>query len=269
MTEIEAKLDEAETALDNGDVETALILCAEVIEAQPKHAGAHFVRGDALRVVGNLSAAAEAYRMAALLRPDHAASWASLSLTAFELLDFEEAKRAVSRAVREDPQNPEAWWVRSLLQEWRADFEGANRSLCHAQWLDPTGFPMPPHLCDEEVSELVQRAIRELHPGLQEHLSDVTIVLDEVPPINVLVQYDPPASPLEILGYFSGVSPMEKSTDDPWASFPANIVLFRRNLARISTDRKLLVEQIRITLNHELSQFLGLIEPTFAGPAVD
>ncbi len=262
--ELEKKLDEAETALDQGDAEVALALCTQVLKSVPDHAGAHFVRGDALRVIGDMYEAAEAYRMAALLRPDHAASWASLALTTFEMLDFEEAHRAVSRAKREDPRNPEAWWVRSLLQEWRGDFAGAHRSLAHSQWLDPMGFPMPPHLTDEEVEKLVEDAIRRLHPGLQEHLSNVTVVLDEVPSIDVLVQYDPPASPLELLGYFAGHSLMEKSTDDPWSSLPATIVLFRRNLARISTNRDMLIEQLRITLYHEIGHFLGLDEHDIA-----
>jgi predicted Zn-dependent protease with MMP-like domain len=262
--ELESKLDEAEAALDQGDAEEALTICTEVIEHVPDHAGAHFVRGDALRVLGDMPEAADAYRMAALLRPDHAASWASLALTTFEMLDFEEAHRTISRAVREDPRNPEAWWVRSLLQEWRGDFPGAERSLAHAQWLDPTGFPMPPHLADEEVEHLVEQAILRLHPGLQEHLANVAVVLDEVPSIDVLVQYDPPASPLELLGYFAGHSLMEKSTDDPWSSLPATIVLFRRNLARISTNRDMLIEQLRITLYHEIGHFLGLDEDQVA-----
>jgi predicted Zn-dependent protease with MMP-like domain len=261
---IDALLDQAEAALDAGDPESAMILCNEVLERAPDHAGAQFVKGDALRVIGDLYEAAEAYRTAALTQPDHAASWASLALTSFEILDTEEARRAVSRSVREDPKNPEAWWVRSLLQEWRGDFAGAQRSLAHAQWLDPVGFPMPPTLTDEEVEKLVEQAIGKLHSGLQELLANVAIVLDEVPSLDVLLQYHPPASPLEILGYFSGHSVMEKSTDEPWSQIPASIVLFRRNLSRISSDRDELIEQIRITLFHEIGHFLGLDEDEVA-----
>ncbi len=261
---IDSLLDKAEAALDAGDPETAMVLCNKVLERVPEHAGAHFVKGDALRVIGDLFEAAEAYRTAALTQPNHAASWASLALTSFEILDIEEARRAVSRSVREDPKNPEAWWVRSLLQEWRGDFAGAQRSLAHAQWLDPVGFPMPPNLSDEEVEKLVEQAIAKLDPGLKELLASVAIVLDEVPPLNVLLQYHPPASPLEILGYFSGQSVMEKSTDEPWGQMPASIVLFRRNLSRISSDRDELIEQIRITLFHEVGHFLG-VDDGFGG----
>lgn len=256
---IDSLLDQAEAALDAGDPESAMNLCNKVLERVPDHAGAHFVKGDSLRVIGDLFEAAEAYRTAALTQPNHAASWASLALTSFEILDIEEARRAVSRSVREDPKNPEAWWVRSLLQEWRGDFAGSQRSLAHAQWLDPVGFPMPPTLSNDEVEKLVKQAILKLDPGLRELLASVAIVLDEVPPLDVLLQYHPPASPLEILGYFSGHSVMEKSTDEPWGQMPASIVLFRRNLSRISSDRDELIEQIRITLFHEVGHFLGVV----------
>jgi len=257
---VEILLDQAEAALDAGEPEKALDLCSQVLSRSPQHPGANFVKGDALRVLGELMEAADAYRSAALSQPNHAASWASLALTSFEILDFEEARRAVSRAVREDPRNPEAWWVRSLLQEWRGDFAGAQRSLSHAQWLDPVGFPMPPTLSDDEVERLVEKALLGLNAELRALLANVAIVLDEIPPVNVLLEYHPPASPLEILGYFSGHSVMEKSTDEPWSQLPASIVLFRRNLSRISSDRAELVNQLRVTLFHEIGHFLGLDE---------
>ena len=102
ITLIEVLLDQAEDALDTGEPEKALDLCNQVLGRSPQHPGANFVKGDALRVLGDLAEAANAYRNAALGQPRHAASWASLALTSFEILDFEEARRAVSRAVRED-----------------------------------------------------------------------------------------------------------------------------------------------------------------------
>ena len=266
LIHVERLLDEAEAALDAGDAEAAVALCDEVLSRAQDHPGAQFVRGDALRVMGDLIEAAEAYRAAALIQPDHAASWASLALTSFELLDFDEARRAVSRSVRESPRNPEAWWVRSLLQEWRGDFAGAQRSLAHAQWLDPVGFPMPPSLTDTEVKQLVQAAINELQPDVAALLSNVPIILDEIPAIEVLLQYHPPASPLELLGHFSWAPMLEKSTDEPWSQIPATIVLFRRNLVRTSSDRPQLIEQLRVTLSHEIGHFLGVDVQDSDGP---
>lgn len=269
MVHVETLLDQAEAALEAGQPRKALRLCNQVLRRAPDHPGAYFVKGDALRVLGFLAEAADAYRSAALLQPDHAASWASLAFTSFELLDFDEARRAISRSVRESPENPEAWWVRSLLQEWRGDFAGAQRSLAHAQWLDPVGFPMPPCLTDEDVERLVETAISQLHPDLATLLTNVPIILDEIPSLEVLLQFDPPASPLEILGTFTGTSVMEKSTDDPWSQLPATIVLYRRNLSRSSSDKDELTKELKTTLLHEVGHLLGLTEDDLEDRGLD
>jgi len=257
---IEELLDDAEDALDEGDPGVAIELCDQALVLDKEHPGAHFVRGDALRSIGELEEAEMAYRRAALARPDHAASWAALALTQYELLQFEAAERSVSRTLHEDAMHPEGWWVRSLLQERQGDVLGAHRSLVHARWLDPVGFPLPPRLDDEQVEEIVTEAISELHPTLQEYLKNVAIMLEEVPDDDILRQYDPPASPLELLGYFSGHSLMERSENDPWSGLPGTIVLYRRNLERHARSHEELVHELRITLFHEVGHFLGLDE---------
>lgn len=256
----EALLDEAEACLDRGDPETALQLCGQALALIPTHPGALFVRGDALRGLGRLHEAVEAYRGAALARPEHASSWASLGLTLFELLEVPEARRCASRAIREDPRHPEGWWLRSLMLEWEGDLAGAERALLHARWLDPDGYPLPPRLNDDEMEALVEEVLLYLHPTIRDYLTNVPIMVDELPGEEILREYDPPASPLSILGYFNGHSLMERSSNDPWTTLPPSIVLFRRNIERQATDRDHLVEQLRVTLFHEIGHFLGLDE---------
>jgi len=256
----ETLLDEAEASIDRGDPETALQLCVQALEITPGHPGAHFVRGDAFRVLGRLEDAADAYRTAALGRPDHASSWASLALTSFELLELPEARRCAARAIREDPLNPEGWWVRSLILEWSGDSAGARRSVLHARWLDPVGYPLPPALQDDEVGGLLEDALGYLPDEIQEYLATVPVLVEDMPTEAVLRYYDPPASPVELYGYFSGHSLMERSAHDPWSQLPPTIVLFRRNLERRAANRDELVEQLRITFFHEVGHFLGLDE---------
>ncbi len=265
----ESLLDQAESALDLGDPESALGLCAQALSLVPDHPGAHFVRGDALRVLGDLEQAVDAYRRAALGRPDHASSWASLALTSFEMLDTAEARRASDRAIREDPSNPEGWWVRSLILEWSNRPHGARRCALHAAWLDHIGFPLPPTLDDDDIEALVEEALQLVHPTLQAYLANVVIVLDDVPDDEVLRSYDPPASPLGLLGYFSGHSLMERSTEDPWSMMPSTIVLYRKNLERHARDRDELIEQLQLTLFHEMGHFLGLDEEDLEARGLD
>ena len=272
MTErsaIEALLDEAESALDSGDAEGTLQLCDEVDRRSPGHAGAAFIRGDAFRALGELASAADSYERAALARPDHTSSWSALAFARFELMNLEQSKRAVARALREDPRNPEAWWVRSLIQEWHKDELGAQRARLHARWLNPTAYPLPPKLTDDEVEEVVSDCISALHPKLQEYLSNVAILLDDLPPSNLLTQYEPVMSPLEMLGHFSGYSLMGRSMEDPWSHLPPTIVLFRRNLERYAANREELVEQLRITVFHEIGHFLGLDEDDVAARGLE
>jgi predicted Zn-dependent protease with MMP-like domain len=47
---------------------------------------------------------------------------------------------------------------------------------------------------------------------------------------------------------------------DPWSHFPSAIVLFQKNLERFATSRADLIEQIGVTLIHEVGHFLGLDE---------
>jgi predicted Zn-dependent protease with MMP-like domain len=267
--QVEDMLDEAEEALERGAPEAALGLCTRVLALDPGHPGAWFVRGDAMRAIGALEEAAASYRKAALARPDHASSWASYGLASFELLDFDGAARAASRAVREDPRNPEGWWVRALLLEWRGDIAAADRSLLHARFLDPLGYPLPPRLTDDEVREVIEESLAELHIGIRDYLVDVPIIIDDLPSEDVLRSYDPPTSPLELLGTFSGHSLMERNTEDPWSQIPPTISLFRRNLERHALDLDELVHELQVTLFHEIGHFLGLSEQDLEDRGLD
>lgn len=259
LEQVEILIDEAEVALDQGDAAVALARCQEALDLSPGHPGAQFVRGDALRALGDLEAAVEAYRSAALGSPDHAPSWASLALTQFELMRIEEARRSALRSVRADPSEPDGWWVRSLLREWTGDFAGAERALLHAHWLDPRRFPLPPRLDVAEIEAILRDALEGLAPEVSEFLANVPFVLDELPSEELLRQYDPPASPLELLGTFRG-SPVADRSTEPWSALPPTIILFRRNLERHALDRDQLVAELRLTLFREVSHPLFLDE---------
>ena len=268
--QVEAILDQAEAYLDTGEAQKAIEICDHALSLVPGHPGALFVRGDGFRALGAMAEAAQSYRAAALARPDHASSWASLALTAFEMLNMPEADRAMKRAIREDPANPQAWWVRSLLREWSGDTPGADRSRVHSAWLDPVGFPLPPSLTGEEIDTLVQACLMELPQSIRNYLSNVVILLEDLPNIDVLQQYDPPASPLQMLGYFSGPSLMDRGEGfTPWSQLPANIILYRCNLQRFSRDREHLIQELRITLLHEVGHFLGLDEDDMVERGLD
>lgn len=259
-SELERALDLAEEALDRGDPEAALDICERVLEKTSDHAGALFLTAEAHRDLRQIEQAEEFYRRVLQVNPGHSPSWSGLAGMLFDQLRFDEARNAICRAIRLDALNPEPYWWRGMLRERRGDLHGANRDFRRAFRLDPQGYPRPVSLDDATVEAIVEEAVRDMHPSIREYLANVAIILEEIPEEEVLRQFDPPAPPGEILGFFSGYSLMERSIENPWSNLPAAIVLFRRNLERIAWDRERMLDELRITVLHEVGHFLGLSE---------
>jgi predicted Zn-dependent protease with MMP-like domain len=257
---LQALLDHAELALQSGDPEVALTSCQQALELDARSEEALFLMGEAYRDLGVIDGALESYRRCVLVDPRRAEAWAALGTMHLFLLQLEEARRALNRALREDPGNPEAWYARGLLRERREDWEGADRDLARAARLDSATYPFPVALSDQDLEEAVEEVLGTLHSTLREYLANVAILVEEVPSEEILRQYDPPLSPGELLGYFSGHSLLERSIEDPWSHLPAAILLFRRPLQRYAQSHEQLIRELRTTIYHEVGHFLGLEE---------
>ncbi len=252
--------EDADHALQIGEPERALDLCRQILEHEPDHVGAHFLRAEAWRDLGALELAEEGYRDVIRRDPDHSMAFSGLGAVLFDQLRFEEARTACLRALRADDGNPEAYYWRAMLRERRGDTRGALRDYRRAFGLDPGRFPMPVPLDDATVEAIVTDVLLSLPPNLRSYLAQVVIVLEDVPSEELCRRFDPPAPPGEILGTFSGATLAEKNSGDPWSGFPSSIVLFRHNLERIAWNREQLLDELRITVFHEIGHFLGLDE---------
>lgn len=266
---VEDLLDQAEQALDEGDAEAALELCRQVLAQQPNHPGALFVAADAERTIGDLERAEIGYRAVTLLTTDHSPAWSGLAAVLFDQLRFDEARVAALRALRVDPTNPEANHVRGMLRERRGDLHGAQRDFIRAARSDPAGYPMPERLTDAMIAAVVEEAKASMHPSVRNYLEQVAFVVEEVPSEDLCREFDPPAFPGELLGFFSGAALSDRSSADPGAQLPSTIVLFRRNLERLARDREHLIEELRVTVLHEVGHFLGLDEEDLEARGLD
>lgn len=262
-------LHEATAALEEGQFEEAEATCRRALALDPKNAEVCLILGQAVREQDRLDEAEGAYRAAVLSRPDLADAWAGLAGVMCEQLRWDESRRAANRALREDPSHPEAAWIRGVLRERRGDNAGAQRDYLRAWRGDPQTFPLPVPLDDETVEQVVGECLVQLHPTLREYLANVPVILEELPSDEQLQHYDPPASPTGLLGYFSGSSLMERSLHDPWSNLPSAIVIFRRNLERFAHDHDQLVDELRVTLFHEVGHFLGLDEDDLEERGID
>lgn len=241
------------------DPARAVQLAREALNRQPD-AESFFVCGLALCTAGEADEGVEALRMAVQMDPDHVDGWVALGRELFDGCEFEEARTSLLAALRLDPHHPEALYYRACLRERRGDLDGAARDYQAAALVAPEEFPLPLALEDDAIETLADEVIDTLHPSLQRYLENVHILVDEVPSVELLREFDPPARPTEVLGCFAGHSLGERATADPWSSLPATIVLFRRNLMRMAHSHEELMDELRITLLHEIGHFLGLDE---------
>ena len=107
------------------------------------------------------------------------------------------------------------------------------------------------------IAGLQEKDFILLDQGVRQDID--TIAIEDIPSDEDLTSSKPPLSPM-ILGVFRGTPVGERSVFNPYDHFPASIVLYQRNLERFAKTREELIEQIGITLMHEVGHLIGLDE---------
>ncbi|HWV37481.1 MAG TPA: metallopeptidase family protein [Vulgatibacter sp.] len=176
----------------------------------------------------------------------------------FELCRFDEAAQELETVLRNHPDEAWAHHYLGLILERRGDEEAAEARFARARALSPEEFPEPVRLGEEEFDRAVEAALEELPAKVRDYLTNVAIAVEPFPP-QAEIEGPDPLSPT-ILGVFRGGPAAERSVFDPWTQFPASIVLYQRNLERFARSREELIDEIGITLLHEVGHFLGFDE---------
>jgi tetratricopeptide (TPR) repeat protein len=173
----------------------------------------------------------------------------------FELCSFEAARQAFL-ALRDDPDHgAHAYQHLGLLLEREGKWTEAEAAFRTAQKLAPEDFPPPVLPSEGEFRDAVGRAVKALPPDMQKDLREIPVTTEEIPKDEDLRDGDPPLSPT-ILGLFRGPSLGEPCPEGEPGPCRA-VVLYRRNLARAVTTREELLEQVRVTLLHEVGHLRG------------
>jgi predicted Zn-dependent protease with MMP-like domain len=118
---------------------------------------------------------------------------------------------------------------------------------------------MPHEVDDVEFARLVESALSQLPEAFRQAVEqDVPIQVVPRPTPLQLAELEIEENDL-LLGLFEGPSLMEQKSELS-AIIPARIWLFKEDIEDISENAADLVEQVRITLLHELGHYFGMDE---------
>lgn len=212
-----------------------------------------------LNQLGECAGALEAAGEALAIAPRSVDALRERAVARFELCRFAEAEKDFHRLEELEPDDAWAQHYLGLSAERRDDAREAKRRFERAQKMDPDEFPPPVTLGEEEFDQALADALKQLPPHVTRYLENTTISVEPFPQEDDLVSSDPPLSPC-ILGVFRGTPIGERSVTSSADHFPAAIVLYQKNLERFARTREELIEQIGITVLHEVGHLVGLDE---------
>lgn len=107
---------------------------------------------------------------------------------------------------------------------------------------------------------LVARALDRLPEQFHAHMENVSVIIAEAPGRELLVTLgmDPDDPEDTLFGLYEGVPLIERAYDE--VLLPDSITIFRRPLLEWAETEEEVVDEVRITVLHEIGHFFGLDE---------
>ncbi len=173
----------------------------------------------------------------------------------FELCRFSDARAAFTSLLADPDRGAHAHHHLGLLLEREGRTAEAERHFAAARKRAPEDFTPPQEMTADEFRAEVARAVAELPEDMRRDLVGVTVAAEELPLEEDLLGGEPPLSPT-ILGLFRG-PPLGESCEGVIGQPCRSVALYRKNLARAVRSREELLEQIRVTLLHEVGHLRG------------
>ncbi|GMU10251.1 metallopeptidase family protein [Corallococcus caeni] len=217
------------------------------------------LEGMGLNQLGECEAALKSLDQALTHMPRSPDAQLERGIALFELCRFAPAQEAFERVLKDAPDEPWAHHYLGLIAERRKDAREAKKRFTRAQVLAPEELPPPVALEEAAFDRAVEDAMRALPSQVKQYMDNVTLAVEDLPSDEDLLGQQPPLSPC-ILGVFRGTPVGERSVMDAADHFPPSIVLYQKNLERFARTREELIEQIGITVMHEVGHLMGLDE---------
>ncbi len=233
-----------------------LELAEPVAKKDPQfYTALELLRGLALNQLGDCEGALNSFEQVLAVDPDNDEARLERAIALFETCQFDQAWKAFLKLSTDFADDPWAFHYLGLIAERRGQptkpwFEKAQR-------LSAAEFPAAVTLSDEAFGNAVEEAIAELPEHAKPHLANAVIDVEALPSDEDLK--DGELSP-SILGVFRGVPIDERSPTEPSHHQTVRITLFKNNLERFARSREELLEEIKITVLHEVGHLLGLDE---------
>ena len=109
----------------------------------------------------------------------------------------------------------------------------------------------PDQMSEDEFDQVVTEALDRIPPELADRLSNVAVFVEE--------EYEPEPwedPDTELFGLYDGI-PLTERAGMPW-QMPDRIIIYRGPLLRAVQDRDELIEEITVTVIHEVAHFFGI-----------
>lgn len=106
---------------------------------------------------------------------------------------------------------------------------------------------MPLEMSPDEFDRVVEAALDELPQEIAERVHNVAVIVEE----------HAPAEDPDLLGLYDGVALTERAANHSGA-LPDRIFLFRANLLDMCESHDELVDEVRITVVHEIAHHFGI-----------
>ena len=114
------------------------------------------------------------------------------------------------------------------------------------------------HVSKQRFAELVEEALAELPEPLASHLEEMTVEIKDRPTAKQLKESGLEEDEL-LLGLYVGHPLTERSVEMSGA-FPDSIFIFQDDIELVSKNEKDLLEQVRVTVLHEIGHHFGMDE---------
>jgi predicted Zn-dependent protease with MMP-like domain len=179
----------------------------------------------------------------------------------FELGHLEGARTALHRAYQLDRDSAHTLYHLALLEEHEGRYERAEEFFVGAERLQPDLYPRPFRVSEEDFHKAAEEAVFSLPEPFRRYIGSCPIVIEDLPDPSV---YQTHGESPALLGLFLGTPSTEPGHSPTLGTAPKFamecILLFKRNLEKVARTREELIEQVQITVKHEIGHYLGLDE---------